>query len=67
MNMTPVASSFIVAIGYDPDQAVCAVQFKNGDVKYYSGISLGQYQNFSDAPSLGKAFPTIRDAASSVA
>lgn len=54
MERTPVSSSNISAIGYDPDSGVLEVEFTNGAVYSYSGVPLGEYEGFMSADSKGK-------------
>ncbi len=54
MERTPVSSSNISAIGYDPDSEVLEVEFTNGALYSYSGVSLGEYEGFISADSKGK-------------
>jgi hypothetical protein len=54
MERTPVSSSNIAAIGYDPDRGVLEVEFTNGAVYFYSGVPLGEYEGIMSADSKGK-------------
>ena len=54
MERTPVSSSNISAIGYDPDSEVLEIEFTNGAVYSYSGVPLGEYESFMSADSKGK-------------
>lgn len=54
MERTPVSSSNISAIGYDPDNEVLEVEFTNGAVYSYSGVPLGEYEGIMNADSKGK-------------
>jgi hypothetical protein len=54
MNMQPVDSSAIKAIGYE--DGTMRVEFGSGGVYEYQGISQGVYDNLVNAPSIGKAF-----------
>ena len=38
--LEPIASSSLSAIGYNPAKQILAVQFKNGTIFHYAGISL---------------------------
>ena len=53
MEMQPVASTNIVAIGYDPQNEILAVQFKKG-IYHYNGFPEHLFQAFQEAPSKGK-------------
>ncbi len=54
MDRTPVSSSNISAIGYDSDSEMLEVEFTNGAVYSYSGVTLGEYDGFMNADSKGK-------------
>lgn len=54
--LTPVTSSNIAAIGYDKDSKTLAVQFKNGALWHYSGVSEAAHKSLMDAPSKGSYF-----------
>lgn len=56
MDMTPVSSSNIAAIGYDADTKTLAVQFNNGRLYRYTGVPNGEYQNLLNASSVGSYF-----------
>lgn len=58
MNRTPVTSSSIAAIGHDPATNVLEVQFKNGGVYAYEGVTADHFDALMKAPSLGKHFQT---------
>ncbi|KQP40997.1 KTSC domain-containing protein [Pseudorhodoferax sp. Leaf274] len=53
MDRTPVSSSNVFAIGYDSDDAVLEVEFKNGSVYSYSGVPLADYEGLMNADSKG--------------
>lgn len=53
MKLTPVKSSNIKAIGYDPAASELHVEFKSGDVYAYSGVDQKSYQELMAAPSIG--------------
>lgn len=54
MERTPVSSSNVFAIGYDPNSEVLEVEFTNGAVYSYSGVPPGEYEGFMNADSKGK-------------
>jgi hypothetical protein len=54
MERTPVSSSNISAIGYDPDGQVLEVEFTNGAVYSYSGVPPGEYEGLMNADSKGR-------------
>lgn len=53
MERTPVSSSNIAAIGYDEDNQLLEVEFKNGSVYSYSGVPVGEYEGFINSDSKG--------------
>lgn len=53
MERTPVSSSNISAIGYDAENQVLEVEFKNGTVYSYSGVSSDEYDGFMNTDSKG--------------
>lgn len=55
-ELVPVVSSNIKAVGYSPDEETLFLQFKQGAVYAYPGISMGQHQALLDADSIGKHF-----------
>lgn len=54
MNRTPVSSSNIRSIGYDPASAILEVEFTSGDVYQYFDVSENLYQQFFNASSHGQ-------------
>lgn len=59
MNMTPVVSSNINAIGYDPDTNELRVEFSNGRAYRYPGVPADAYQALMAAESVGSHFASI--------
>jgi len=57
MNRVPVSSSSIKSVGHD-GTAVMEVEFKNGAVYQYHGVSKDDYDAFVSAGSIGKHFAT---------
>lgn len=53
MNRSLVLSSNILSIGYDQDSATLEVEFKNGSVFQYFGISQDVYSGLMNADSHG--------------
>ncbi len=51
--MIPVLSSFIHAIGYDPDHRTVTVEFKRGSVYQYAGVSAHTFSRWLKAQSKG--------------
>jgi len=52
-QMYPVSSSNISAVGYDADNQWVYVQFLDGSVYAYKGVSEPEYENLRMAPSVG--------------
>ncbi|MDD5523678.1 MAG: KTSC domain-containing protein [Smithella sp.] len=53
-NLIRVKSSNIAAIGYEPDDMVLTVQFKNGGIFAYQGVPAQEVVNLHGAESVGK-------------
>ena len=56
MTRTPVVSSNLASIGYDPDQHVLEVQFLDGGVYQYFAVPTSLYQGLMSAGSHGRYF-----------
>lgn len=56
MNRTPVRSSNIRSVGYDPNTRTLEVEFNNDGVYQYSGVPETIYQGFMRAASKGSYF-----------
>ncbi len=56
MDRTPVRSSNIRSVGYDPASRTLEVQFHSGGVYQYSGVPEAVYQSFMQAASKGSYF-----------
>ena len=54
--MTPVQSSQIAAIGYDPTQKVLRVQFNNNSIYEYQNVEPETYSTVLQAESVGSKF-----------
>ena len=62
MNRIPVDSSNLKSIGYDADEQVLEVEFKNSVIWQYRNVPLNIWLELESAPSKGKYFMTqIRD------
>ena len=55
-QMQPVKSSFIAAIGYNPQTRIAAVKFNSGKVYTYANVHPNTYTGWLKAPSNGKYF-----------
>jgi hypothetical protein len=57
MDMTPVVSSNIAAVGYDQTQNNLHIQFKGKDTVYlYRGVPLELYEAMMSAESIGSFY-----------
>ena len=56
IDMTPVSSSNIAAVGYDADSRELTIEFNSGDVYIYDGIDPMSYESLMQAPSVGSFF-----------
>lgn len=56
MNHTPVTSSNILRIGYDPEKQLMEVHFKNGTRYRYAKVSPEDHEKFVGADSVGQHF-----------
>lgn len=53
MNVVPVQSSNILAVGHDPQANELHVKFKNGGEYVYHGVDAAQHTELMAAPSVG--------------
>ena len=56
MDRTPVSSSAIASIGYDPDAQMLEVEFLHGGVYQYMNVPQSVYDEFMGASSKGNYF-----------
>lgn len=56
MNMQPVTSSQIKAVGYEASTRTLAVQFNSGSIYHYANVPPTVYDEFVSAESIGKYF-----------
>jgi hypothetical protein len=57
MDLLPVQSSNIAAVGYDAVQNILYVQFKGKDTVYeYHGVPLDTYETMMSAESIGSYY-----------
>ncbi|MBK6659502.1 MAG: KTSC domain-containing protein [Proteobacteria bacterium] len=56
MERTPVTSTNILSVGYDPDQEILEIEFISGTVYQYSGVPNAVYEGILTADSKGKYF-----------
>ena len=52
-EMLPVDSSNIESVGYDEQTETVYVRFLNSSVYIYKGVSLSEFENLNNAPSVG--------------
>lgn len=55
LNLEPVSSGHIEAIGYEEDNETMVVRFKGGAEYAYSNVSFDTYESIKDAGSVGSA------------
>jgi len=53
MKRTPVKSSNISEVGFDPDTSTLAVLYKNGTLYHYAGVDADKHAALLKAPSIG--------------
>ena len=59
---TPVISSFISSVGYDPETKDLEIEFSNGDSKTYHDVAPGVAEGMMKSSSKGRYFwAVIRD------
>lgn len=56
MDMQPVESSQIKALGYEPETQTLAVQFNNGATYQYADVPEYQWEALRSADSVGRHF-----------
>jgi hypothetical protein len=56
LEMIPVQSSMLRAIGYDAANQTFVAQFNNGKKYAYYGVPVAVFHNVRDAGSVGEAF-----------
>ena len=56
LTLTPVQSSNLLAVGYDPSRQLLEVAFRNGSVYQYFGVPESEYCGLMAAPSKGQYF-----------
>ena len=53
MNRTPVTSSHVASVGYDPKTMTLEVEFKNGSIYHYFDVPEAVYRGLLSASSVG--------------
>jgi hypothetical protein len=56
MNMIPVQSSSISAIGYDEQSETLSIRFNNGRTYEFNGVPPEEFEALKNAPSIGSYF-----------
>ena len=56
MNRTPVRSSNLVSVGYDPDTLVLEIEFRGKRVYQYAEVPVKVWHSLMAAPSAGSFF-----------
>ncbi len=56
MERKRVNASNIRAVGYDPRERVLEIEFSNGSIYQYSGVSAEVHRRLMNAPSPGSLF-----------
>jgi hypothetical protein len=56
MDRTPVISSMIRAVGYDPHRAMLEIEFRSGKIYEYESVSEQVYLELLSAGSKGRYF-----------
>ena len=59
IEMIPVTSSNVAAIGYDEEEKVLRVAFNNGAEYEYDGVSVDTFEHLRDAGSVGGYFNSV--------
>lgn len=53
MQRTPVASSNVASVGYDPDSSTLEIEFNNGAIYQYFDVNEKVYTELLNASSVG--------------
>lgn len=56
MNRTPVSSSSLASVGYDPENMVLEIEFYSGGIYQYFNVPESVYDGLTNADSHGKYF-----------
>lgn len=55
-QMIPVQSSNVASLGYDETTQTAYVQFLNGTIYMYKGVTKVEFESLMNAPSIGSYF-----------
>lgn len=53
IDRTPVTSSNVASVGYDPDTKVMSIEFKDGSVYHYHDVESDLHEQLLAAKSIG--------------
>lgn len=56
IKLSPVKSSSIASVGYEPKHAIMAVKFHNGGLYHFNNVSTAAHQSLVGAKSIGAHF-----------
>lgn len=56
MERTPVTSTTMSSVGYDPEESTLEIEFTTGEIYQYHDVPLEIYEGLLNAPSLGRYF-----------
>mgnify|MGYP000698831626 CR=1 FL=1 len=56
MERTPVSSSNLASLGYDPNERILEIEFNDGSVYRYYAVPKSVYEGLMNASSHGKYF-----------
>lgn len=56
MNRTPVSSSNLAEVGYNPDKEILEIKFEDGGVYRYFNVPMEVYESLMSAKSHGSFF-----------
>jgi hypothetical protein len=56
MKRTPVTSSTVASVGYDPNSMTLEIEFTSSSVYQYFDVPEAEYRNLISAESIGKFF-----------
>jgi hypothetical protein len=59
VELVPVQSTNLSAIGYEPDTMLMQIQFKNGSLYAYQNVEPDTYQTLVTSPDPGRYFAEI--------
>lgn len=55
MELTPVNSTAVAAMGYDDSQEIMFIRYKNGNEYIYHNVPYDTYRHIKDSSSIGRA------------